>query len=36
MKEIEEMSLVAVVGGQKGFYFKSPNLKKLLLLKKIK
>ena len=36
MKEIEEMSLVAVVGGRKGFYFKPPNLKKLLLLKKTK
>ena len=34
MKEIEDMSLVAVLGGRKGFYFKSPNLKKLLLLKK--
>ena len=36
MKEIEEMSLVAVVGGRKGFYFKLPNLKKLLLPKKMK
>ena len=36
MKEIEEMSLVAVVGGRKGFYFKPPNLKKLLLPKKMK
>ena len=34
IKETEEMSLVAVVGSRKGFYFKSPNLKKLLLLKK--
>ena len=38
IKEIEEndVSLVAVVGSWKGFYFKSLNLKKLLLLKKFK
>ena len=30
------VSLVAVVGGRKGFYFKSLNLKKLLLLKNLK
>ena len=30
------LTLVAVVGSRKGFYFKSLNLKKLLLLKKIK
>ena len=35
MKEIEEMSLVAE-GGRKGFYFKPPNLKKLILPKKMK
>ena len=35
IKEIEEMSVVAVVGSRKGFYFKSPNLKKLLLLKNL-
>ena len=29
------VSLVAIVGSRKGFYFKSLNLKKLLLLKKI-
>ena len=28
------MSLIAVGGSRKGFYFNSPNLKKLLLLKK--
>ena len=30
------VSLIAIVGSRKGFYFKSLNLKKLLLLKKFK
>ena len=36
MTEIDEMSLVAVVGSRKGFYSKSPNLKKASSTKKKK
>ena len=31
-RKLRNVSLVAVVGSRKGFYFKSLNLKKLLLL----